>query len=250
MGLYARWDCLEAGYPDKFETDIEGQVCIAEVDYGAAISDMVATFMNTATSLVPVDTGYLQSTIDADGTDYGAEFYADAEYAEYVEFGTWKMAAQPYFTPAIDAAWEAWVTGAEAALQEAYDDFMEQVERAMEELEEEMMADQRAQEQAIQKFGAQAFAMQNQTGTLTETVARSWVGSAMFGSESIIGGTITAVAGLLLFFPIAVITFALEKEIQGALTGDYGDRSPGGLSFDEDGEFSIDDTCPIEIEIV
>jgi HK97 gp10 family phage protein len=54
-------------------------------------------------SLVPVDTGELRDSIDynveADGS---LNFEATAEYAGYVEFGTSKMSAQPFFMPPLD----------------------------------------------------------------------------------------------------------------------------------------------------
>lgn len=52
--------------------------------------------------LCPVDTGYLKSTgyIRVNGND--VEVGYEADYASYVEFGTYKMAAQPYLRPAID----------------------------------------------------------------------------------------------------------------------------------------------------
>lgn len=52
----------------------------------------------------PVDTGYLRSTVfvqkDGDNVEIGFE----APYASYVEFGTYKMAAQPFLRPALDNA--------------------------------------------------------------------------------------------------------------------------------------------------
>lgn len=81
------------------------------IDYTPAFEAAVEAFEETAKSLVPVDTGYLRSTIYGEYSDTNASFYADAEYAQYVEFGTWKMAAQPYFTPAVNAAKEAFYSG-------------------------------------------------------------------------------------------------------------------------------------------
>lgn len=52
--------------------------------------------------LVPVDTGYLQSTIYWTAEGLQLEFGATADYAAPVEYGTWKMAAQPYLRPAWD----------------------------------------------------------------------------------------------------------------------------------------------------
>jgi hypothetical protein len=51
-------------------------------------------FMHTATSLCPVDTGYLLSSINAEivGTN-AIHVEATAPYAQYVEYGTSRMSA-------------------------------------------------------------------------------------------------------------------------------------------------------------
>lgn len=65
------------------------------------------TFLETARSLCPVRTGYLLSTIRCNSGGGGAECVAGAEYAQYVEYGTYKMSASPYFEPAIQAGIDA-----------------------------------------------------------------------------------------------------------------------------------------------
>jgi HK97 gp10 family phage protein len=59
-------------------------------------------FIDRAQNIVPVDTGFLFNSafiqVGADDVLFGFS----AEYASYVEFGTYKMAAQPYLRPAID----------------------------------------------------------------------------------------------------------------------------------------------------
>ncbi len=53
--------------------------------------------------LVPVDTGALKSSIMVDEvTPTEAIIAPHTEYAEFVEFGTSRMAAQPYMRPALD----------------------------------------------------------------------------------------------------------------------------------------------------
>lgn len=47
----------------------------------------------------PVDTGELRDSIHQDG----GRVVAMADHAGFVEFGTYKMAAQPYFIPGIEA---------------------------------------------------------------------------------------------------------------------------------------------------
>lgn len=57
----------------------------------------------TAQALCPVDTGNLRSSISHGlaGSD-DAWVGTNVEYAGYVEYGTRKMAAQPYLRPAVD----------------------------------------------------------------------------------------------------------------------------------------------------
>jgi HK97 gp10 family phage protein len=55
--------------------------------------------------LAPVDTGFLRNSIQALKTgDLSAVVFVGAEYGVYVEFGTRRMRAQPFFTPAADEA--------------------------------------------------------------------------------------------------------------------------------------------------
>ena len=56
-----------------------------------------------AQRLAPVRTGFLRSKIRARKTKAkGATVEALAPYSGYVEFGTYKMPAQPFLRPAID----------------------------------------------------------------------------------------------------------------------------------------------------
>ena len=52
--------------------------------------------------LVPVDTGFLKSSgyIQVQGDDVQVGY--DADYASAVEYGTYKMEAQPFLRPAMD----------------------------------------------------------------------------------------------------------------------------------------------------
>lgn len=55
-------------------------------------------------SLVAYDTGYLESrnVAESDGQGHG-KLENDTPYVVHVEFGTYKMDAQPFFRPAADA---------------------------------------------------------------------------------------------------------------------------------------------------
>lgn len=60
--------------------------------------------LQKAKELVPVRTGFLRDSGVLVGTGYGYHVAFQANYAAFVEFGTSKMAAQPYLRPAIDAS--------------------------------------------------------------------------------------------------------------------------------------------------
>lgn len=60
-------------------------------------------FNNTIADLCPVRTGYLRSTCECFRVSNTIICWAGAEYAQYVEYGTSKMSAQPFFEPAIEA---------------------------------------------------------------------------------------------------------------------------------------------------
>lgn len=126
MGLYAEFSPEDFGFPSGFGSST-GNVYV-EVDYSGAIDDAINTFMETATSLVPVDTGYLQSTISAFSDGGTVCFSADAEYAQYPEYGTWCQAEQPYFTPALQDAIDVFTIDAVEALYDAQDIFASEME--------------------------------------------------------------------------------------------------------------------------
>lgn len=101
------------------DQDVEVTV---QVDYSDAFAAFADAFYSYAVDLVPVDTGYLQSTISASSDDWSITAEASAHYAQYVEFGTWKMAAQPYFIPALEYAWGETADAFQQAVQDAMDE--------------------------------------------------------------------------------------------------------------------------------
>lgn len=130
MGLRAQFTMDDLGYAE----------CTSEmgvyIDYSEGCDVFVETFLAAATDMVPVDTGYLQSSIEAYA--YGDECVCETycEYAEYVEYGTAYQYAQPYFEPALDealyAAMPHWDAAVELALEEeaALIEELEQAEAA------------------------------------------------------------------------------------------------------------------------
>lgn len=71
------------------------------------LAEGAAVILNAAVENCPVDTGFLQSTAFMQQSGDDVEIGFGAEYASYVEFGTYKMAAQPFLRPAFDEAEEA-----------------------------------------------------------------------------------------------------------------------------------------------
>lgn len=127
MGLRANINAMDQGFP--MTADV-GDISIP-VDYSEAAEIFKTVFLDVARELVPVRTGYLKSTIaveigEASIGEVTAE--ASAEYAQYVEFGTYRQMAQPYFIPAIEAALEEWGLAA----QKAYDEALEEAQAAYE----------------------------------------------------------------------------------------------------------------------
>lgn len=131
MGLYASFTPEQLGYRTVLEQVVLEYHLSVEVDYSEACEAFCETFLDVATDLVPVDTGYLQSTIDADTDGFFCECMADAEYAQYVEYGTWKMDAQPYFEPALQEALEVFIELADEAMEEAQEELNEMVQEVL-----------------------------------------------------------------------------------------------------------------------
>lgn len=58
--------------------------------------------LNYAKTVVPVDTGFLKSTLGVEESGKIVKIVAMAGYASFVELGTYKMGAQPYLRPAYE----------------------------------------------------------------------------------------------------------------------------------------------------
>lgn len=87
-----------------------------EADFSGIIAAAAQTVCDSAKSMCPVDTGTLQSSIKVSVNGSSAEISADTDYAAYVEFGTSKMAPQPYLVPALLQSREAIIASAANAI--------------------------------------------------------------------------------------------------------------------------------------
>lgn len=199
MGLYAEVDIInDWGFPEQLTggDEIIGEASVS-VNYSGACSIFVETFIKVAKELVPVDTGYLRSTIDAN-TDGFSFCYAEAtaDYAQYVEYGTWCMDAQPYFEIALEEACQAAGIEAQAAVNAAQE-MLESILQSMIE------------------------------------AARSAAGS---GAEGMIGGFGSLLGGMLLFVGITLLLFPLLVNVYGIMDTLFGPLTGGG-SFAQGNDF-------------
>jgi HK97 gp10 family phage protein len=99
------------------------ELAVASVEVNREASEVVRSAallcQETAIELVPTDTSNLKNSISVGRPGQGkdslqpgdltAEVGPTAEYGAYVEFGTSRMGAQPYMTPASEKAGEWFV---------------------------------------------------------------------------------------------------------------------------------------------
>ena len=84
-------------------------------------------------SLVPTQrVSILLSTISSSSDDWSITAEADADYAQYVEYGTWKMDAQPYFAPALNQAWDETSYLFEEAINQAQQELQSEIDAIQE----------------------------------------------------------------------------------------------------------------------
>ena len=94
-------------YPTQITLSSEWCDVSQSVEYDSQIENALGEFQNEARALCPIRTGNLVSSISGTATGDGFTAEATADYAEYVEYGTWKMSAQPYFVETFQMAGEA-----------------------------------------------------------------------------------------------------------------------------------------------
>lgn len=196
MGLYAEYSFIDdGGFPDEVSggDDQIGEASVL-VDYSSACAVFVDTFLRVANQLVPVDTGYLRSTIDAGEWGDGFWCEATADYAQYVEYGTSYMDAQPYFEPALEAAFGEAMIEAQLA-----------VDQASEELEA-ILSDMMNAAMSVASGGG---------GMMSASWGQFFGGLALF-----------AVMVFILFPVLALVYSAIDAL---SSKGDHGDRGGGGF---------------------
>jgi HK97 gp10 family phage protein len=82
------------------------------------IEDNAEAIFALSQSLVPVETGRLQISGSHEHIFLASRVGYHTNYAAFVEFGTSKMAAQPYLRPAVDAYLEKIINDLEKLIKE------------------------------------------------------------------------------------------------------------------------------------
>lgn len=94
---------------EKIQSQVPKNIAQAYEEVGNGAKD----FMDGRT---PVDTGRLRSGNTLETTENGFTLSNEVPYAIYVEYGTRKMAAQPFLTPTVEHAQEELATKLPEAL--------------------------------------------------------------------------------------------------------------------------------------
>lgn len=113
--LFAMATPAEMGLP--FVTSM----CHIPIPYAGHWEQMGQLFKETAQATCPVDTGYLKNHIGYHADSGGCDFWSDAPYSAYQEYGTWKMRAQPYFEAAVASAMSS-MEGSMRAMADEYNE--------------------------------------------------------------------------------------------------------------------------------
>jgi HK97 gp10 family phage protein len=92
---------------DEFSIYIEGLEKLAQDQAQKVVNEAAAKCDAAAKQVCPVDTGNLRSSIHIETGDLEATVGTNVEYAPYVEYGTYKMKAQPFMSVGAEAAIEA-----------------------------------------------------------------------------------------------------------------------------------------------
>lgn len=220
MGLYCQYDILQnPAFNAEVSAEIKetneageivgtGEYETMEVDYSNALDLACAKFEEVAHQLVPVDTGYLRSSIwaDHDGSSM-VFFYAEADYAQYVEFGTFRMPAQEYFRPAVEAALDILLNEAMSAQEWAT-----QIVQSL------------AENVFYYGFGVGAATIGGDTGFMEAMIAGKppmvAMGAEYLSTGGFIGGLIGGLFMLGLFFVPMLYMYGVLDTIGTALLGD------------------------------
>ncbi len=93
---------FDASEVHDLASDMRRHAATVEPQAARVVAKIAYDIVATAQAIVAVDTGLLKSSISASIRVLSAVISALTEYAAYVEYGTSKMAPQPYMGPAFE----------------------------------------------------------------------------------------------------------------------------------------------------
>ncbi len=118
MGLYAEINLRDLGF---WPTTRNGGFII---NYTPGLNTFKNVFYESVRGNCPVRTGNLLGSIHCEIQGMSILIYTQCPYAQYVEYGTWKQMAQPYFEQAISnaffQAYDMWAQAVDTALVDEY----------------------------------------------------------------------------------------------------------------------------------
>lgn len=85
----------------RVSTEVTSRGFGISLDTEAALKKAAEAVAAQAREQCPIDTGALKNSISVSADGNSAVISANTDYAGYVEFGTSKMAAQPFLVPAL-----------------------------------------------------------------------------------------------------------------------------------------------------
>lgn len=97
---------MAAMTPDEFSIYLDKAAALSQEQLSKVIKNMALDIEKDAKTACPVDTGNLRASITSTIGEDEATVGTNVEYAPYVEFGTWKMKAQPFLIPAAQSVSE------------------------------------------------------------------------------------------------------------------------------------------------
>lgn len=83
-----------------FESFMAKMDRLARINVSVATREGAEIVKDEAQAIAPVDTGELRDSIHVEEDGDNASVVADAPHAVFVEYGTYKMSAQPFMAPA------------------------------------------------------------------------------------------------------------------------------------------------------
>jgi len=104
MGRHGKLAMIDIDFRkiERLQTAMKQMPGLITEELGNAVRDLVLLVEAEAKKLCPVDTGKLRASITPVIESWAAGYIGtNTEYAPYVEFGTRKMAAQPFLEPAF-----------------------------------------------------------------------------------------------------------------------------------------------------